>query len=51
VIALTASDREEDRQNCLDAGMNAFLPKPFNYDQLVEEIRNLGFAPPSPCGP
>jgi CheY-like chemotaxis protein len=28
VIALTANVFEDDRKACIDAGMNAFLPKP-----------------------
>ncbi|MGE3269308.1 MAG: response regulator [Chloroflexota bacterium] len=34
VIALTASAREEDRQRCLDAGMDDFLSKPIRSASL-----------------
>ncbi|MBY0484868.1 PAS domain S-box protein [Nitrosomonas sp.] len=34
IIALTANTKEHDQQEFIKAGMNAFLPKPFNPDQL-----------------
>ena len=34
IIALTANTKEHDQQEFMKAGMNAFLPKPFNPDQL-----------------
>ena len=34
IIALTASVLEEDRQRCLDAGMQGFLSKPLRLDEL-----------------
>lgn len=34
IIALTASDGEECRQQCLQAGMDDFMQKPFRADQL-----------------
>jgi signal transduction histidine kinase/DNA-binding response OmpR family regulator len=36
IIALTASVMEEDRQRCLDAGMQGFLPKPLRIDELSQ---------------
>lgn len=38
IIALTATPRPEDRAECLDAGMDGFLAKPFTACQLFEAI-------------
>lgn len=38
IIAMTANTFEEDRKNAFDAGMNAFLSKPFNVDEFYKII-------------
>ncbi|WP_428506017.1 PAS domain S-box protein [Roseateles sp.] len=41
VIALTAGAFSQQRQAALDAGMDAFVAKPFNVDELVGKINQL----------
>ena len=38
IIALTAKVEESDREDCLSAGMNEWLTKPFTVDQLSETL-------------
>lgn len=38
IIAMTAHAREEDKQQCLDAGMNLHIAKPISLDALRESI-------------
>jgi CheY-like chemotaxis protein len=38
IIAVTAAVRSEDRQRCLDAGMNDFLAKPVQLEALAEAL-------------
>jgi CheY-like chemotaxis protein len=44
IVALTASATAKDQQNCLDAGMDAVLTKPFRIEQL-EAVLNRYCAP------
>lgn len=45
IIALTANALAEDRQKCLDAGMDDFISKPFRRHDLVEVFaRRFGAA-------
>ncbi|MFA0112451.1 ATP-binding protein [Vibrio sp. 10N.261.46.E11] len=41
IIALTASVLEEDIKNCFEAGMNAYLPKPYKSHQLYDLFNSL----------
>lgn len=34
IIAMTAHVREQDKSKCVEAGMDDFIPKPFNPDEL-----------------
>jgi len=38
IVALTANAMREDYQRCLDAGMNAYLTKPFVVQELAETL-------------
>lgn len=39
IIAVTANAYESDRQECLDAGMDDFLSKPYSIEQLDQVLR------------
>lgn len=45
IVALTASGDERDRQLCLEAGMNDYVPKPFRTEELVEVVRRCAVLP------
>ena len=39
ILAITAKIMHEDKQKCLDAGANDYLPKPLNYNALISMIK------------
>lgn len=41
IIALTAYAFEGDRKRCLDAGMDAFLPKPVDFKELQQVLTTI----------
>ena len=41
IIALTADAMQGDRDRCLDAGMDAYLTKPFTPSQLCEALQEV----------
>ncbi|MDW6005293.1 hybrid sensor histidine kinase/response regulator [Vibrio mangrovi] len=41
IIALTASVLDEDITKCYEAGMDAYLPKPYKAEQLLEVFNSL----------
>ena len=46
IIGITANASAEDRQSCLDAGMDDHLPKPFEMDDLGHALQRLVGAAP-----
>ncbi len=45
IVALTANALAEDRERCIDAGMDDFVAKPFRKEDLVAVLERCGRAP------
>ena len=45
IVAMTANVMKAEVQQCVDAGMDGFVPKPFKQAELVEAIRKVLVAP------
>lgn len=41
IIAMTANTMQEDREKALSVGMNCFIPKPFDVEQLYQSIEKF----------
>ncbi len=41
IVALTANTLNNDREKCINAGMNDYLPKPFTAVELINMIKKF----------
>jgi signal transduction histidine kinase/CheY-like chemotaxis protein/HPt (histidine-containing phosphotransfer) domain-containing protein len=48
IIALTASATAEDRERCMDAGMDEHVAKPLRVDEIQEVLRHMTTSAPTP---
>jgi CheY-like chemotaxis protein len=49
IIAMTANAFADDKQRCLDAGMNDFITKPVDPGKLYQAILNQFIRPATPA--
>jgi len=41
IIALTANVMQAEVDRCMEAGMNAFVPKPFKREELMKALQEV----------
>jgi CheY-like chemotaxis protein/HPt (histidine-containing phosphotransfer) domain-containing protein len=51
IVAMTAHTMKGDRERCLSAGMDGYLPKPINVKELFEAVERAGTTRPAELRP
>jgi signal transduction histidine kinase/CheY-like chemotaxis protein/streptogramin lyase len=46
IVALTAHTMKGDRERCLEAGMDGYLSKPVNADELIDAVEGIAAGSP-----
>lgn len=45
IYAMTASSVHDERDNCIEAGMDGYLSKPFKNHEVIEILEDSGSSP------
>jgi len=51
IVGMSGNTAEADERRCLEAGMDAFLPKPIGMPELLGMLAVLSRRPPQPASP